>query len=154
MKTLNDLARRFEEWANSIDENVEKAQQETAQRIWEDVVDNAPLKTGEYVSSIQVYPTENNGHEISTFIGSDLTVGPAKSNGKSYNLGYLLENGTLPHDIYPVDSNYLVFEIEGKKIFAKHVYHPGTTAQPHYALALEKNKELFKDNIKVAWRQK
>ena len=28
---------------------------------------------------------------IETFIGSDLMVGPAKSTGKSYNLGYLLD---------------------------------------------------------------
>ena len=154
MKSLGDLVKKLERMANDVDKKAMEAQEKTAQQIWEDVIENAPLKTGEYISSIEIEGPIKEGNSIKTFIGSGLQVGPAKSTGKTYNLGYLLEHGTRPHDIYPIDSNYLVFTIDGKTIFTKHVWHPGTIAQPHYAIALEKNKKLFKDNIKLAWREK
>lgn len=160
MKDFNDLSKRFKQMADNIDKNIEKAQQETAQHIWEDIVDIAPLKTGEYISSIQVYPTENDGKTISTFIGSDLTVGPTKwTNGKYYNLGYLLEHGTAEHAIpnaFDLGFYYGFTDAKGKyhKGTLDKDWHPGTIAQPHYAIALEKNRKLYKDNIKVAWRQK
>ena len=153
MKSLDDLVKRFEQWQKNIDNNIMDAQRQTAQQIWEDVITYAPVKTGEYIASIDIDGPTKEENEIKTFIGSDLTV-EAKSTNKSYNLGYLLEHGTMPHDIYPVDSNYLVFEIDGKTIFTKHVFHPGTTAQPHYRLALEKNRKLYKDNIRRTWRSK
>lgn len=154
MKSLNDLVKKLEKWENNIDNQIMEAQQQTAQKIWEDVIAYAPLKTGRYISSINVDETKKEGNVISTFIGSKLKVGPTLRDGNVFNLGYLLEHGTMPHDIYPIMSEYLVFEIDGKKIFTKHVSHPGTTAQPHYQLALIKNKKLYKDNIKVTWRKK
>lgn len=153
MKTLDNLADFIEKKANNIDNIVAKIQDKVAEKIRNDVVENAPYKTGMYVDSIKVYPTEIKNNTITTFIGTNLWVGPTLSEGKSYNLGYLLEHGTLPHDIYPYDTNSLKFEIDGKVVFAKHVWHPGTIAQPHFRLALEKNKKFYKDNIKLVWRQ-
>lgn len=155
MKTFDDLSKVFEKMARNIDKKVMEAQEKTALQIYEDVITNAPVgDTGNYIESIRIEgPKEENG-VISTFIGSALMVGPTKSKGKSYNLGYLLEHGTNPHDIYPVDSEFLVFDIDGKTIFTKHVWHPGTAEQPHYSLAIQKNKKFYKDNIKLSWRKR
>ena len=38
-----------------------------------------------------------------------------------------LEEGTGPHDIYPVNKKFLKFNVGGKTIFSKHVRHPGST---------------------------
>jgi len=155
MKSFNSLADKLNKWANNIDKKVEDGLNKSAQQIWEDIIANAPIGTGNYISSIQIYPIEKTNDKMSIFIGSGLLVGPtkkARNNGNYYNLGYLLEHGTKPHNIFPVDSEYLVFTIDDKKIFTKHVWHPGTIAQPHYSLALEKNKKLIKDNIDLTWR--
>ena len=160
MKSLDDLAKKLERMANDVDKRVMEAQEKTAQQIWEDVIENAPEATGNYISSIEIEGPIKEGNSIKSFVGSGLQVGPTKSKGKSYNLGYLLEHGTNPHHIYPVESEFLVFPVldkntgEEKTIFTKHVWHPGTAEQPHYAIALQKNKKLFKDNIKLAWREK
>ena len=154
MKSLEALAEKFENISKNIDNNIMKAQEKTAQQIWADVINLAPLKTGEYISSIEIEGPEKVDDKIKTFVGSGLTVGPTLSEGKRYNLGFLLEHGTRPHDIYPVNSNYLVFDINGKTIFTKHVFHPGTISQPHYAIAIQKNKKLFRNNIKLSWREK
>lgn len=153
MKTLNDLANMFDKLANKIDESTEKGLERTAQHIYQDVVELAPVATGVYRDSIQIFPIEKNDSEMSVVIGSKLNVGPAKVNGNYYNLGKLLEHGTLPHDIYPYDAQSLRFEIDGQEIFVKHVWHPGTIAQPHYSLALEKNKKLLHKYIVEEWRQ-
>lgn len=153
MKTLNDLANMFDKLANKIDERTEKGLERTAQHIYQDVVELAPVATGVYRDSIQIFPIEKNDSEMSVVIGSKLNVGPSKVNGNYYNLGKLLEHGTLPHDIYPYDAQSLRFEIDGQEIFAKHVWHPGTIAQPHYSLALEKNKKLLHKYIVEEWRQ-
>jgi len=155
MKTLDDLAKLLEEKANNIERKMMEAQEKTALQIYQDVITDAPVgATGNYVESIDIEgPTNENG-VIKSFVGSGLMVGPTKSKGKSYNLGYLLETGTNPHDIYPVESEFLVFDIDGKTIFTKHVWHPGTTAQPHYATAIQKNKKFYKNNIRKAWRGK
>ena len=47
-----------------------------------------------------------------------------------------LEEGTRPHEILPRKVNgVLVFTVDGKKVFAKKVYHPGST----------KHKDFIKD---------
>lgn len=38
-----------------------------------------------------------------------------------------LEEGTGPHDIFPVNKRFLKFTKDGKTIFSKHVHHPGST---------------------------
>ena len=41
-----------------------------------------------------------------------------------------VEEGTVPHEILPVNAQALRFEMHGKIIFAKRVSHPGTAPQP------------------------
>ena len=169
MKTLDDLVKFLDKKAKDIDKKVAEAQEKTAQQIWEDVIENAPVGNGDYISSIQIDETQINDGVISTFIGSDLQVGPtiwgsvqgSKNNpqGSTYNLGYLLEHGTFEHAIpnaFGYGFYYGFTDKSGKfhKGTLDDNWHPGSTARPHYSLAIEKNKKLFKDNIKLAWREK
>lgn len=151
MKDINKLSTYIDKFTKQVIENVSKVQQETAKTIWEDVVNNAPMNTGEYVSSIKVSPTEKKGNTIRTEIYTDATV--STLGGKTYNLGYLLENGTSPHLIEPVNAKMLHFVIGGQDIFAKRVNHPGTKAQPHFKPALDKNRRAYKENIRRAVKE-
>lgn len=170
MKTLNDLSNMFDKWVNNADKNVIEAEEITAEQVYEDVIDNAPKgTTSNYVNSIQKEETIISNGLISTFIGSDLTVGPTiwgeVDNSKNapagtfYNLGYLLENGTFEHAIPNAFGKGLYHGFtDDMGRFHKGTldvnWHPGSIAQPHYSLALEKNKKFFKDNIKMVWRDK
>lgn len=160
MKSFNDLADKFEKMAQNIDKKMIEANEKTAQQVWEDVIENAPMGTGAYIESIQIYPTEIKDNKITTFIGSNLTVGPTKwTGGAEYNLGYLLENGTFEHAIpNAFGKGFYYGYIDANGRFHKGTldkdWHPGSVAIPHYSIALIKNKKLFKDNIKLAWRDK
>ena len=127
------------------------AQQETANVICTDVKTLAPKKTGRYAESIKVSETEFDGKKINTMIYTDAKV--ISSQGKEYNLGYLLETGTSPHIIEPVFAKVLHFQINGEDIFTKRVHHPGTVAQPHFELAKNMNKLLYKKKIVDALRR-
>lgn len=155
MKSLNDLVKKLEKWENNIDNQIMEAQRKTAEKVWEDVILNAPVDTGQYIESIDIDGPHKEGKVVSTFIGSDLTV-EAKSNGNKYNLGYLLEHGTLPHAIPNAFDwgNIFGFNSEQYARTLRYNWHPGMYANPHYRLALVKNKKLYKDNIKYAWRKK
>ena len=168
MKTLNDLANMLDKWANKIDEKAEKGLEKTAQQVYQDIVELAP-GNGPYKQSIQIYPIEKQNDKMSVFIGSNMLVGPTKwgeidgsgnaPSGTMYNLGYLLEHGTFEHAI-PNAFGYGFYhsftDANGKfhKGTLDKNWHPGTLAQLHYSLALEKNKKLFKDNIikEITWR--
>ena len=50
--------------------------------------------------------------------------------GKFY--GYWVREGTPPHDIFPKQVKALKFEMDGNIIFAKHVKHPGSKANPYH----------------------
>lgn len=155
MRDIATLSAYLDKFTNKVIENVTKAQQETARTIWEDVINISSEKinenTGNYVSSIQVSPTEQNGNTIKTEIYTDATV--STLGGATYNLGYLLENGTSPHLIEPVNANVLHFQIGGEDIFTKRVNHPGTTARPHFKPALEKNINTYLQNIDKAVKE-
>ena len=169
MKSFNDLATKLEEKANNfVNNQVEKALQKTAQNIYDDVVSLAP-GNGPYKESIKIYPIEKDNEKMSIFIGSDLMVGPtiwgsvdgSKNNpaGTKYNLGYLLEHGTYEHAIpnafgYGFYWGFTTKDGTFHKGTLDENWHPGTLAQPHYSIALEKNKRLLIDNIKLAWREK
>lgn len=160
MKTLDDLIKQFEKWQKDIDNQIMEAQENTAKQIWEDVISNCNFKndTGQYISSIRIDGPTKEKNEIKTFIGSDMIVGPTKwTMGKSYNLGYLLEHGTFEHAIPNAFGKGFYYGFTDKKgVFHKGTldrdWHPGSIATPHYSIALLKNKKLYKDNIKIAWR--
>ena len=151
MKDISKLSVTINKFTKNAIKNIEEAQRKTAQRIWEDVVNIAPMDTGNYVSSIQISPTLKDGNTIRTEIFTNATV--STLGGTTYNLGFLLENGTSPHLIEPVNANVLHFVINGEDIFAKRVHHPGTVAQPHFKPALDKNKITYVENIARAVKE-
>lgn len=50
----------------------------------------------------------------------------ALKSGKTTNLLEMMEYGTRPHEIVPVNAKALVFKVDGRLVRTKHVDHPGT----------------------------
>ena len=151
MKDIAKLSVFLDKFTDKVIKNVAKAQQDTAKEIWQDVVNNAPVDTGNYIASIKVGDTIKEGNTIKTEIYTNASV--STLNGKTYNLGYLLENGTSPHLILPVNAKMLHFVINGEDVFTKKVNHPGTIAQPHFKPALDKNINTYLNNIAKAVKE-
>jgi len=154
MKLVSQLSIDLDRASKRIIDNLKQAQEETAQDIWNEVVSTAPMKTGEFITSIKIDPTKVEGSTISTFIGSDLTV--ASTSGKKYNLGQLLETGTMPHDIRAVNKEGLfwgVFDDDGNPVIRKKVHHPGTYATNFYRNALDRNKTNYRNRISKAVKE-
>lgn len=145
MKNILSLSVDLSNYTDKAIERLIKAQRDTAQDILRDVKAHAPVGTGAYRDSIKMTETKYNGDYIVTKIYTDAVV--YDSVGRGYNLGELIEHGTRPHTIEPAHKNYLKFEIDGKTIFASHVFHPGTLANPHFQMALQRNKPLYQFNI-------
>ena len=145
MKEFDELIVYLERIGKDIESKLIKAQRDTAEMICMDAKDLAP-GTGEYADTIEVRPTEKKNKKISTKISTKYTV-MAKKNGNTYNLGYLLENGTDPHIIEPVDAQALHFQIDGEDIFAKKVNHPGFKEYPHFIPALMNNEDAYLNKI-------
>ena len=149
MKDLEDISIYLNKIEKNIKEDLIKAQRETAESICKDAKDLAPIGTGMYAESIKVNDTKIEGNQISTSITTDVTV-RSKVNGNEYNLGFLLETGTDPHLIRPIDAQALHFQIDGEDIFTKLVHHPGFTSIPHFIPALYNNEERYWNNIEKA----
>ena len=149
MKDITELSLFFKNIDKKLIPELEKAQRKTAEQIEEDVKTSAPVGTGQYQASISIKDTEIDKQSIRTRITSSLVVGPAKSTGKSYLLGSLLENGTSHHAI-PNAFNWGVifgFDSEQYKRTLSPYWHPGFVSMPHWQPALDKNKKLYRDNI-------
>ena len=102
------------------------------------------MKTGTFIASIQIDNTKEEGDKISTFIGSDLMV--TSKAGDSYNLGQLLETGTMPHAI----PNAFGF---GEDFGIDPNFHPGMRAYNNYRNALNDNIITYKDEIRKAIKE-
>ena len=151
MKNIDTLSKDFEKWADKLTNNLIKAHDETADDILNELKMNVNWNTGEFCESIKRTPTMEINGVLVTGIGSNMEV--VSSNGKRYKLGQLLEYGTSPHLIEPVNSKYLVFEIDGRKIFTKRVNHPGTVAYNNYANALHNNEQRHRERISNAIKE-
>lgn len=97
MKLIAQVEGDLDKFTKKLKNNLKNANRETAERIWEHLVEHSNMKTGAFIASIEIDETKEDGDKISTFIGSDLQV-TCKA-GDSYNLGQLLETGTMPHAI-------------------------------------------------------
>ena len=155
MKNIESLSVDISRFGEMVIDNLKKAQRDTAEKVWEDVVAQAPVDTGNYVSSIKISNTEYDGDTIRTSVYTDATV-TAKATGMTYNLGRLLEEGTSPHEIRAVEKEGLfwgAYDDNGNPIIVKKVQHPGTVAQPHFIPALQKNIALYHSNIGKAIKE-
>ena len=151
MKSIASLSVDISKYGERVIDNLIKAQRETAKDLLKDVKLSAPVNTGAYRDSIQMSETTYDGSHIRTSVYTDATV--MDSLGRTYNLGELIELGTRPHLIEPVKKQVLKFTIDGKTIFASHVFHPGTVANPHFQLSLQKNIPLYHFNIRKALKE-
>lgn len=61
-----------------------------------------------------------------------------------------LEEGTGPHDIFPVTRKALKFKVGGKTVFATRVHHPGSTK--HKGFISEKCVETIVEYIATKYR--
>lgn len=63
--------------------------------------------------------------------------------GRIYNqvpYAQFVHDGTKPHPIYPKKAGgFLVFQVNGKTVFARKVNHPGTKSQPFYQAAIDQS---------------
>lgn len=166
MKKLERLEIDFDNFSKKLIQNLMKAESDTAQSIWNDVILNAPVDTGEYVSSISVDEPVYKDSTIKTVIGSDLKT------EDGYFLGRMLENGT---GIYALEEHigktktfiesgyrywYLPVE-KAKKTLGKSITLYGKEyyvmhaqpAKPHFTPAYNSNVRLRRENISKAIKE-
>jgi len=150
MKNIESLSVDISKFGDKVIDNLIKAQRDTAKDLYKDVKTSAPGE-GEYRDSIQLSDTTYDGNAIRTSVYTDAMV--YDSLGRGYNLGELIECGTRPHIIEPARKSVLKFTVQGKTIFASHVFHPGTVANPHFQVSLQKNVPLYHFNIRKAIKE-
>lgn len=156
MKSIDRLSVDILAFGNKAIDNIVKAQSNTAYVIQQDAKFFAPVGDGEdagaYAKSIKLDKTKIENDLISTKVYTDATV--TSATGESYNLGRLLEEGTNPHMIFPLEKPLLKWKnSNGEWRSASVVYHPGTEPQPHLIPALMKNEHLYMENIRKAIKE-
>ena len=92
----------------------------------------APVRTGQYANSIHV---EAHG-ELQYSIVADAPHAA------------IVEFGSSPHFILPVNVKALKFEVDGETVFAKWVMHPGTAPQMIIHRAKKDNMERLVEAIR------
>ena len=135
MKNIDVLAKALKNLQNDsgLIRDLADTQRKIAESVRNDAQSLAPGST--YPSSIKLSPTEITKKNVSTQIFTDVTV--ESKAGKVYNLGFLLETGTKPHDIPNAFGFGEKFGIGGR---FDGKFHPGFVAMPHFKPALNKNK--------------
>ena len=156
MKSIDRLSVDILNFGNRAIDNIVEEQRNTAEKIWEDIIEIAPYKNGDYISSIQISETKVEGNTISTSVYSDATV--KTLSGAEYNLGKILEYGTAQHAIPNAWGKGYTFGYVGKdgkyhKGTMDPDWHPGSISQPHFLPSLLKNDALYLDNIRKAVKE-
>ena len=160
MRDISRMSYDLEKTFNKLIDKLKDVQQDTAQKIWEDVVMLAPLGSGEYISSIKVGKTEYKNGIIRTKIYTDL------KSEEGYYIGRMIENGTgifaleqhIGHTKTFFESGYMywyvptrsvkeaigtLITINGVNFYVAHAQ----PSKPHFKPALEKNKQYYRNNI-------
>lgn len=166
MKNIARLNIDISNFGNKVIDNLIKAQKETAEKVWEDVKNLAPSKTGKYAESIKMSDTELKNNVISTHIYTDL------QSEDGYYIGRMIEYGTGIYALQPhightktfIDSKYQFWYVPassvdrpiGRKIIIDgkefYVAKP-QVAKPHFIPALQKNISLYHENISKAIKE-
>lgn len=166
MKKLAQLEVDFDKFSKKLIQNLMKAESDTAQSIWNDVILNAPVDTGEYVSSISVDEPVYKDNTITTVIGSDLKT------EDGYFLGRMLENGTGVYALEEhigktktfIESGYTYWYLPAEKakkalskpitLYGKEYYvMHAQPAKPHFTPAYNSNVRLRRENISKAIKE-
>lgn len=150
---------------DTLPKQLVESQRETARQIWEDVIQYAPAKSGEYISSIKISDTEVNSDSIKTSVYTDLT-----SDG--YAVGRMIENGTGIYALEPhightktfIESGYQYWFVPVKSVnraIGRKIVINGNEfyvayaqpAKPHFRPALNKNINNYKKNTGKALKE-
>lgn len=159
MRSIGKLSQRVAKWEKDLEKRLIAAQQNTAQKIWEDTVSQAPTRSGTYISSIQVSDTKVENGTITTSIFSDLLVGGDDPKWSKVPLGALLEWGTgikgASTNKYPHGYGYrLTPWCYYDKYLHMFVTTDGMIARPHFYPSLIQNKKMYKEEIRKAVKLK
>lgn len=131
------------------------AQQEACQKICRDIKRGAPVRTGAYRDSIKVTKTYQLHNRVITRIYSTMVLGGDNPTWQKYPLALIIENGTKPHYITPRNpEGVLRWEDDEGVHYAKWVWHPGTTANPHWSRAISRNQDYYRRKINKAIKGK
>lgn len=112
---------------------------ETAERVKAQAQALAPVKTGALRNSINV-----------TFTGPlTAVIGPhvLYAAYQEYGTASRGEFGGSPYVIRPVRAKRLVFQVDGKRVFAKEVHHPGVRAHPYMRPAAVQAVQDLQDSL-------
>lgn len=165
MKNIQQLPNDIDKLYDKLVANLMKAQQESAKKVWNRVVEIAPANAGEYLSSIQVSETKYEAGKISTKVFTDM-----KTEDNLY-VGRMIENGTGIYALEPhightktfIQSGYQYWYIPADKVSRPigetiiingkkfYVGHP-QVAKPHFKPALDETREEYKQAISKAVR--
>ncbi len=119
---LDFVLRQTKNLSQDMDDAISRSLDALADALLKEIKRTAPRKTGDYAKSWRKGRKTKNSIQIET---------------PKQMLYLILEfTGRRPGRIY--GNPTLVFEIDGKKIFARSVMHPGFKAIPHIRPALRK----------------
>lgn len=161
MMNISKMVLRIE---NKIDKEyipkLIKAQRDTAKKVWEDIIETSPYKGGDYISSIKVEDTINNGGVIKTRITSDLMVDWERRKGGTITLplAHFINWGTGPlgesTNIFPHGYPYTTDAPWNYATYLQNLLTGtwGRKANPHFYLSLQKNVGIYKENLKAVFK--
>lgn len=155
MKSIDRLSEELNVWTKKLEQKLIKAQQDTAKQVFNDVLNNTPIRTGVYATSIKIGETEVKDGTITTSVFSDLLVGGPNPKWAKVPLGALIEWGTgiegSNTNTYPHGYGYrLTPWCYYDEYYHMYVTTTGMIARPHFQPALLKNKEVYIENIRKA----
>jgi hypothetical protein len=85
---------------------------------------------------------------LASTVYKEVSVGEGKV-GAAASYAEVVEKGTAPHEIRPINGSVLAFAVAGKMVFTPVVHHPGAKANPFMErgvnLALSKVDSVFAD---------
>ena len=153
MKSVGKLSEYLTNWSEELERKLIKAQEETAEKIWGQVVETAPVRSGTYITSIKKSDTKVEKNKITTEVYTDLLVGGDNPKWSKVPLGCLLEWGTgikgqgsnsYPHGYGYRQTPWCYYD----EYLHQWVTTDGMIARPHFQPALEMNKEEYLKRIK------
>lgn len=158
MKHISKLSVDLSNALRNKQKNLIEAQRNTAKKIWEDVIEEAPIRSGRYISSIQISETKVTKDKIITSIYSDLKVGGENPRWANVPLACLLEWGTgIEGAITNTFTHGYKYRLTPWTYYDTYLHMYVTTdgmvARPHFLPSLNKNKDYYLEQIKEAMKK-
>lgn len=159
MKSLGELSVELKKYPKELESRLIQAQKEAAEKIRQDIVDLAPIRTGNYAASIKISDIERDRGKITTIIYSDLKVG-GEGKWKDVPLAAFLEWGTgkKGQDTNAYNHGYSYRQtpwVYYDEYLGQWVTTTGIVARPHFYPSLQKNITYYENKIKeaVQWKK-